>query len=101
MKAASVFICASVGYDRVDLEAAGKLGIPVVHIPDYCTEEVADSALCLTLGLMRQTFYFAKCVEKGQWPFLVHTTELPATRVRGKTMGIIGLPEPTLSYSTF
>lgn len=90
MKKSSVLICASVVHDNVDIEAAGQLGIPVVHIPDYCTEEVADSALCLILGLMRQTFYFAKCVENGQWPFLVHATELPATRIRGKTLGIIG-----------
>ncbi|KAH3758130.1 C-terminal-binding protein [Pelomyxa schiedti] len=91
MTSAKVFICASVGYDRVDLEAAGKLGIRVVHIPDYCTEEVADSALCLILLMLRQTMYFSKCVERGEWPFLVHTAELPASRVRGKNLGIIGL----------
>jgi phosphoglycerate dehydrogenase-like enzyme len=33
MSSAKVFICASVGYDRVDLAAAADLGIPVVHLP--------------------------------------------------------------------
>jgi lactate dehydrogenase-like 2-hydroxyacid dehydrogenase len=32
-----------VGYDNVDIAAAGRLGISVCNIPDYGTEEVADS----------------------------------------------------------
>ena len=54
-----------VGYDNVDIKAAGQLGIPVCNIPDYGTEEVADHALSLILGLFRGTFSSMKRVEQG------------------------------------
>ena len=54
-----------VGYDNVNIQYAGKLGIPVVNIPDYGTEEVADHALSLILGLYRGTFSSMKRVDQG------------------------------------
>ena len=54
-----------VGYDNVDIKAAGRLGIPVCNIPDYGTEEVADHALSLILGLYRGTFSSMKRIELG------------------------------------
>src|SRR5207249_8168301 len=42
-----------VGYDNVDREFARSRGIPVANVPDYGTEEVADSAIGLTLALTR------------------------------------------------
>ena len=55
-----------VGYDNVDIKAAGRLGIPVCNIPDYGTEEVADHALALILGLYRGTFSSIKRIEHGE-----------------------------------
>ena len=43
-----------VGYDNVDLEAAGKRGIVVCNVPDYGTEEVADHALMMLLAIARR-----------------------------------------------
>ena len=54
-----------VGYDNVDIKYAGKLGIPVCNIPDYGTEEVADHALSLILGLYRGTFSSMKRIDQG------------------------------------
>ena len=54
-----------VGYDNVDIKAAGRLGIPVCNIPDYGTEEVADHALSLILGLYRGTFSSTKRIDIG------------------------------------
>src|SRR5688572_19320480 len=34
-----------VGFDNIDLEAAGRRGIVACNVPDYGTEEVADHAL--------------------------------------------------------
>ena len=34
-----------VGVDNVDLEAATALGIKVVHVPDFCSEEAADHTM--------------------------------------------------------
>src|SRR5438105_1398648 len=42
-----------VGFDNVDHVCARKCGIPVGNVPDYGTEEVADSALAMALALMR------------------------------------------------
>lgn len=42
-----------VGYDLVDIEAAGRRGIAVCNVPDYGTTEVADHAVTLALALVR------------------------------------------------
>src|SRR6266478_9698426 len=43
-----------VGYDNVDIDAAGKRGIVVCNVPDYGAEEVADHALMLLLAIVRR-----------------------------------------------
>jgi len=43
-----------VGVDNVDLEAATALGIKVIHVPDFCSEEVADHTMGLILALTRR-----------------------------------------------
>ena len=45
-----------VGYDRVDRVECARRGITVANIPDYGTEEVADHAIALALGLRRGLF---------------------------------------------
>ena len=39
-----------VGFDNVDREFARHRGIPVVNVPDYGTEDVADSAIGMALA---------------------------------------------------
>lgn len=43
-----------VGVDNVDLDAASVLGIKVVNVPDFCSEEVADHTMALILALARK-----------------------------------------------
>src|SRR5688500_5862976 len=43
--ACKVITRCGVGYDNVDLAAARAKAIPVCNVPDYGTEEVADSAI--------------------------------------------------------
>jgi len=77
-----------VGFDSVDLRAAGEKGIYVANVPDYGVEEVADSAISLLLNLMRKTHELANGAAAGTWP----TQDAKgSTRVRGKKLGIIGL----------
>ena len=51
-----VVVRMGVGYDRVDRAECARRGITVANIPDYGTEEVADHAIALALGLRRGLF---------------------------------------------
>jgi phosphoglycerate dehydrogenase-like enzyme len=52
-----IFVKYGVGYDDVDIERFGKLGIPVCNTPDYGTREVADHAIALMLTLSKSIAY--------------------------------------------
>src|SRR3954454_9321483 len=56
-----------VGYDNVDLAAAGRRGIVVCNVPDYGTEEVADHALMLLLAIARRLRTADQSVRQGIW----------------------------------
>jgi phosphoglycerate dehydrogenase-like enzyme len=76
-----------VGFDNVDIEAAGKRGIVVCNVPDYGTEEVADHALMMLLAIARRLRPADLAIREGVWdPQIVFGTP----RLRGKTLGIIG-----------
>ncbi|PYK14847.1 MAG: C-terminal binding protein, partial [Verrucomicrobia bacterium] len=42
-----------VGFDNVDHAFAGTRGIPIANIPDYGTEDVADTAIAMMMMLAR------------------------------------------------
>ncbi|MBF2055459.1 MAG: C-terminal binding protein [Candidatus Sericytochromatia bacterium] len=44
-----------VGYDKLDLAACRLRGVQATHVPDYCTDEVADTTLALILNFVRGT----------------------------------------------
>ena len=78
-----------VGYDGIDIEAARERGTPVCNVPDYGTEEVADSALAMTLNLTRGTHFLNSRLRRdiGEWNV---DQALPISRLRGQIFGIIG-----------
>ncbi len=80
-----------VGFDHIDIEAAGRAGIPVCNVPDYGTSEVADHAIALMLALTRgivasHTALKADPVKGWHWS-LAPTTR----RVRGTRFGVVGM----------
>lgn len=79
-----------VGYDNVDWMTARQRGIAVANVPDYGTEEVADSAIGMTLALARGIALFnSRCrAAVGEW---LYTEGQPIWRLRGRVFGIIGL----------
>lgn len=77
-----------VGYDNVDLKAAGELGMYVCNVPDYGVEEVADHALGLALSLIRNISNFNTRLKGGTWSW---TWTIPVPRTRMLTVGIAGL----------
>ena len=81
--------------DNVDIAAAGDLGIPVCNIPDYGTEEVADTALALILGLFRGTLATSARLAAGDAvqgaDAIAACAGASVRRVRGATLGLVGL----------
>jgi phosphoglycerate dehydrogenase-like enzyme len=76
-----------VGFDNVDLFAAGRHGIVVCNVPDYGTEEVADHAVMLLLALARRLVAGFEGIRAGKWDI---TTVFGTPRLRGRTLGLLG-----------
>ncbi|MHB0958054.1 MAG: C-terminal binding protein [Pirellulaceae bacterium] len=85
-----VIVRGGVGYDNIDHAFARERGIPVCNVPDYGTEEVADTAvgmlLSLTRGLHRANSHLRG--RGGEWTYAVST---PLVRLRGRVLGVVGL----------
>ncbi|MER7003868.1 NAD(P)-dependent oxidoreductase [Dactylosporangium sp. NPDC000555] len=84
-------VCYSVGMDGVDATRAAQLGIEVTNVPDYCTEEVSDQAIALFLALQRALVPTAAAAATGQWQVRDWDEFYRMRRVRGQTMGVVGL----------
>ena len=84
-----VIVRPGVGYDGVDIAAARGHGIPVCNVPDYGTEEVADSALTMALSLARGTHFLNSRLRRGLGDWNVDQAK-PLHRLRGRVFGIIG-----------
>lgn len=57
-------------------------------------EEVADSTLCLILNLYRRTYWLANMVREGKkinGPEQLREAAQGSARIRGDTLGIVGL----------
>ena len=66
----------------------------VCNVPGYGVEEVADSTLCMILNLYRRTHWMADMVKEGKKLLgaeQIREAAVGATRIRGETLGIIGL----------
>ncbi|KAL0811266.1 hypothetical protein ABMA28_009684 [Loxostege sticticalis] len=82
------------GVDNIDVKAAGELGIAVCNVPGYGVEEVADTTMCLILNLYRRTYWLANMVREGKkftGPEQVREAATGCARIRGDTLGIVGL----------
>jgi D-3-phosphoglycerate dehydrogenase/C-terminal binding protein len=77
------------GYDNVDHQFARSKGTPVANVPDYGTEEVADSAIGLALTLARGSYFLNSRLRRGETPWS-YAQAGSIKRLRGLTFGIIG-----------
>ncbi len=78
-----------VGYDNIDWRLARELGIPVANIPDYGTEDVADSAIGMMLTLTRGIHLLNSRLRDRVMPWH-YTQAQPVWRLRGRVFGIVG-----------
>lgn len=79
-----------VGFDNIDSAYCRERGIAVSNVPDYGTEEVADSALGLLLALTRGIHVSNSRLRASDSPWSF-TTAAPLVRLRGRGLGIVGL----------
>lgn len=80
------------GYNNVDLEAAGALGIPVSNVPAYSTESVAQTTFALLLELAVNVAAHDAAVKAGEWTRCPDHSfwKAPIIELNGLTIGIVG-----------
>ncbi|MCP3924026.1 MAG: C-terminal binding protein [Desulfobacterales bacterium] len=84
-----IIVRVGVGFDNVDLAAAGEKGILVCNVPDYGTNDVADHAIAMLLSFQRGILSYNQGVKKKHtWGW---TDAGPLKRVYGSVLGIIGM----------
>jgi len=74
-----------VGVDTVDIPAATEHGIIVANVPDFCFDEVADTAMSLILSVPRKVHRLNALVHQGVWNKEVAR---PVHKFRGATLGL-------------
>ena len=80
--------CNGVGVDAVDLATCRARNIKVSNTPDVLTEDVADLALALMLGIARHIAQADAYTRAGQWSKASYKL---LTRMNTKRLGILGL----------
>src|SRR5689334_12568805 len=80
----------SAGYDRVDVEAARKAGVPVSNNGGANAIAVAEHTVLLMLAVLKQLVKFHQDVVAGRWRPPA-SSEAPVYELSGRTVGIIGL----------
>ena len=79
-----------VGFDNVDRLAAREQGIDVANVPDYGTEDVADTAIAMMTTLTRGVHLLNSRLRRGDGPW--HYSQVaPVWRLRGRVLGVIGI----------
>ena len=87
-----------VGFNHIDMAAAGYAGIAVTNTPGVLTDATAEIALTLLLSTARRAGEGERLVRSGEWTGW-HPTHMLSTQVTGKTLGIIGLGRIGLAFA--
>jgi D-3-phosphoglycerate dehydrogenase / 2-oxoglutarate reductase len=74
-----------VGVDTVDIPAATEQGIIVANVPDFCFDEVADTAMSLILSVPRKVHLLNALIHQGVWN---KDRARPIHKFRGATLGL-------------
>ncbi|WP_217578793.1 2-hydroxyacid dehydrogenase [Mesorhizobium sp. GbtcB19] len=77
-----------VGIDAIDIKAAMRRGIPVVNVPEYAEETVAEGAFALMIALAKRLPAITAAVAREGWVW-------PEQRwlgrdISGSTLGLVG-----------
>ena len=78
-----------VGIDAIDIAAAMRRGIPVVNVPEYAEETVAEGAMTLMLALAKRLKPIQGAMDSQGWAW--PTEAWMGHDLSGKTLGLVGL----------
>jgi C-terminal binding protein len=90
LRGCRLIVRCGVGIDNVDHAFARTRGIAVANVPDYGTEEVADSAIGMMLALTRGIHQYNSRLRDRPTPWM-YTVAGKLHRLRGRTFAIVGL----------
>ncbi len=76
----------AIGVDTIDLAAAAKKGIVVANVPDYCIEEVSDTAVAHILNCTRKVALANDLIHSKNWEY---GKIKPIRRLAGLTVGLV------------
>lgn len=62
-----IVVCASVGFDHVNLDECKRRGVAVTNAGDAYGEDVADLAVGLLIGVLRRIPVLNRYIRSGQW----------------------------------
>lgn len=77
-----------VGIDAIDIEAAKARKIPVVNIPEYAEETVAEGAFALMIALAKKLRALQKAMDSKGWAW--PEADWLGSDISGKTLGLVG-----------
>ncbi len=80
-----------VGLDTVEIPAATRLGVAVVHAPGSNSQAVAEHALMLMLACVKRTLPIDKLTRAGDWSGKQLTGKTGNVELAGRTLGIVGV----------
>lgn len=78
-----------VGIDAIDIAAARARRIPVVNVPEYAEETVAEGAFSLMLALAKKLMPLHGAMRRDGWAW--PTADWLASDIAGKTVGLVGV----------
>jgi glyoxylate reductase len=79
----------AVGYDNVDLDAAGERNVVVTNTPEVLNETTADTAFMLLLAAARRLGEAERLLRSGGWEAW-GPMQLTGPDVWGKKLGVVG-----------
>jgi D-3-phosphoglycerate dehydrogenase len=59
----------AIGVDNIDLDAAREKGIVVANVPNYCIEEVSDTAIAHIFNCTRKVTRANNLLHSGEWAY--------------------------------
>ena len=77
-----------VGIDAIDIDAAKARKIPVVNIPEYAEETVAEGAFTLMIALAKKLIPLSTTMQRDGWAW--PTARWLGVDLASKTVGLVG-----------